>query len=357
MGGLNAESRDKKIGWTCSYVPEEMILAAGLEPVRIQGRVEGIKEADGYVFSNLCPYVKNLLDSGLNLKLDDMAGIIFANSCDGMRRLHDLWSVHVATPFIHMLEVPKNRNEGAVLYFADRLLDLKNKLECVFGVEITDDKLNQTISLMNERRRLVTEILEGQREDPPRYRGSQLLSMLVAEATQPKNQTTVLLKDLANRPAGALSGLEGQPRIMIMGNLVDRPALFEMVENARGSIVVFDTCNGFKHYADPVKDSSAPLEALARRYLLKPSCARMPGFESRLERLEPLIRDYSVQGVSYSSLKFCDYSLFETPQVERLLKAMGLPFLTLENDYVWGDLERLRTRVEAFLEMAKDRIS
>ncbi len=79
----------------------------------------------------------------------------------------------------------------------------------------------------------------------------------------------------------------------------------------------------------------------------------MPGFEIRLERLEGLIRDYNVNGVIYSGLKFCDYSLFETPQLEKFLKGKGLPLLTLENDYVWGDIGRLRIRVEAFLEMLR----
>jgi benzoyl-CoA reductase/2-hydroxyglutaryl-CoA dehydratase subunit BcrC/BadD/HgdB len=126
-----------------------------------------------------------------------------------------------------------------------------------------------------------------------------------------------------------------------------------MVEKAGGSIVVFDTCNGLKHYTDLVENSMAPLQALARRYLLKPSCPRMPGFETRLERVKLLVREFRVQGIIYSALKFCDYSLFETPQVEKLSKELGLPTLVLENDYVWADIERLRTRVEAFLEMIR----
>ena len=29
----------KKIGWFCSYVPEELIMASGLEPVKLKGKV------------------------------------------------------------------------------------------------------------------------------------------------------------------------------------------------------------------------------------------------------------------------------------------------------------------------------
>ena len=100
----------------------------------------------------------------------------------------------------------------------------------------------------------------------------------------------------------------------------------------------------------------APLQALARRYLLKPSCPRMPGFERRLERVKFLVREFKVQGIIYSALKFCDYGLFETPQVEKLSKELGLPALILENDYVWADIERSRTRVESFLEMVRSKL-
>ena len=356
MSEPSVDSGSRKIGWLCSFIPEELILAAGLEPIRIQGRVDAIEQAGVYMFSNVCPYVKNLLDSGLRLKLDGVAGMIFANSCDGMRRLFDLWRQYVSTPFSYMLEVPKNLTEDAVTYFADRLLDLKNSLEGAFGVEISESKLKQAIYVMNEHRSLVTRIFEAQKEDPPRYKGSELLSILSAEGSRPKGEMTPLLSDLAMGRGATGSGSKRGTRLLALGNRIDRLALFDMVEKAGGSIVVFDTCNGLKHYTDLVENSMAPLQALARRYLLKPSCPRMPGFERRLERVKLLVREFRVQGIIYSALKFCDYGLFETPQVEKLSKELGLPALVLENDYVWADIERSRTRVEAFLEMVRSKL-
>jgi benzoyl-CoA reductase subunit C len=343
----------RKIGWLCSFIPEELILAAGLEPIRIQGRGDAIEQAGGYLFPKVCPYVKNLLDSGLRLKLDDVAGMIFANSCDGMRRLLDLWRQYVNTPFSYMLEVPKNLTEDAVTYFADRLLDLKNSLEGAFGVEISESKLKQAISVMNEHRRMVARVFEAQKEDPPRYKGSELLSILTAEGTRPKGEMTPLLRDLAMGQGATGPGSKRGVRLLVLGNRIDRPALFDMVEKAGGSIVVFDTCNGLRHYTELVENSMPPLEALARRYLLRPSCPRMPGFEARLERVKLLAREFRVQGIIYSALKYCDYGLFETPQVEKLSKELGLAALVLEDDYLWADIGRSRTRVEAFLEMVR----
>jgi len=340
----------KKIGWFCSYVPEELIIAAGLEPVCLKGQVNKLTEVDSYVFSNICPYLKNIFDSGLRKKLEHVDGIIFTNSCDGMRKLYDLWIQYIRTPFTFMLEVPKHQDKSGVNYFTHQLHALKKSLEEFYSVDISA-RLPKAISEMNEHRTMIGKIFEQQKNSTTRFKGSELFALCEEEMTSPKNETTQKLKDLANQPNPSNSSETNNARILLMGNKIDDPTLFNLVEDAQGSVVIFDTCNGLKHYSDLVEDGHDPVESLARRYLLKPPCQRMPGFDIRVERLGELIQDYSIGGIIYSNLKHCDYSLFEIPQIEQFLKKRDIPFLVLENDYLWTDVERLRTRVEAFLEV------
>jgi len=346
----------KSIGWFCSYVPEEMIIAAGFEPVRLKGEMEKMRAADSYLFSNMCPYVKNILESGLSNRFEDVEGIIFANSCDGMRRLYDLWTQYVQTPFTYMLEIPKNRDEHGIKYFADQFLDLKTRLEQAFDIEISNDHLSKAISFMNDRRTMVMDLFKAQKDIHSRHQGSELLALCMEEATCPKDETTLRIKNFSGRSSTSMHSHQKPPRIAVMGNVVDNPILFRMVESAGAQVVLFDTCDGLIHFARPVENGSDPIESLARRCLLKPPCARMPGFGKRIERLEQLIEDYSIEGIIYNNLKFCDYSLFEAPQVEGFLRKSSLPLLVLENDYLWGDVERMKTRVEAFSEMMGDEL-
>jgi benzoyl-CoA reductase subunit C len=352
MNRRNDNSKKKRIGWFCSYVPEEIIMAAGLEPVRLKGRVKNIEEADAHIFSNLCPYLKNILDSGLRNKFGEIEGIIFTNACDGMHRLADLWTQYIQTPFTYMLEIPKNRDDQGIKYFAAQFLELKKGLEDGFSVKISADRLGQAISLMNKRREMMMALFDGQKETRPRYRGSELLALCMEETAGPKDETTGKIKEFSGHSKTSNHANDKSPRILVMGNLVDAPILFRMVENAGAAVVAFDTCNSLKHYSDPVDNGSSPIESLARRYLLKPPCARAPGFDTRIARLRRLIDEYSIDGVIVSSIKFCDYSLFEAPQIQGFLKKGGpVPLVVLENDYVWSDEGRIRTRVEAFVEM------
>ncbi len=340
--------KKKRVGYFCSYVPEELIIAAGLEPVRLKGEVAEVKEADAFLISSICPSLKYILDSGLREKFD-VEGIVFAHSCDGMRRLYDLWNRYGKTPFTYMLEIPKNRDENGIQYFTEQLSDLRSGLEDFFAVTISDDKLEEAIALNNSHRKMITELFEKQREAPAPFKGSDLLALCLSEAASPREESTARLKDFFEKSSSSISQ-DTHPRILISGNRGPTPTLVQMAEASGASVVALDTCYGMKHYTGLVEMDRDPLEGLARRYLLKPACARMPGFKTRIERLEELTRDYSIDGIIYSIIKFCDYGLFEAPEIRRSL-GDRLPLLILENDYIWSDEGRVKTRVEAFVEM------
>jgi benzoyl-CoA reductase subunit C len=346
-----------KIGWLCGYVPEELILAAGLQPVRIQGEVDEVREANAYMFPNPCPYLQNILDSGLRGHCRDLQGIIFTSSCDCMRRLYDLWRHHVKTPFSYMLEVPKSRSENAVLFFSQQISELKTRLEEFFGVTISESKIGEAISLMNEHRSLIMRLFEGQKRVPPPHRGSKLLGLCLDSMTGSKERTMERLREALEYSVSGNASSVGPPRVLVAGNVVDRLDLFEMVEAAGASVVVFDTCAGLRHWSSLVEDGRDLIESLVRRYLLKPPCPRIPGYDERVAHVAKLTQEYSVDAVIYSVLKFCDYGLFEAPVIEAGLHNPKVPFLVLENDYVWSDTGRMKTRIAAFVEMIKHEFS
>ena len=81
----------KKVGFTCAYAPLALIDAAGFVPYRILPLGENPDQAGSLLHDNLCPHIKRLLDRALNADLPELAGLVFMNSCDAMRRLADAW--------------------------------------------------------------------------------------------------------------------------------------------------------------------------------------------------------------------------------------------------------------------------
>jgi len=347
-----------KIGWLCACVPEEIILAAGLLPTRLSGDGEAAAVADAYIYSNVCPYVKSILALGLKGKAEHLDGLVFARSCDGMRRMCDVWRSHVNTRFVHMLEVPKNRDEASVEYLASQLRKFARALEQEFGKEITPDSLKQAIKTTNRVRRQMQRIYRMQRQLPLPLPGSEVFQ-LGLEGMQADKESFMAKLKRYYRDAKSLTGprgKEGKARVFVTGNVVDRPDLFQIIEAAGADVVAADVCTALRYFEQPVDEDSDDLYlALAHRYLGKPRCPRMTGLNERLAEVKKLVKTYAADGVIYISLKFCDQHLADAPYFMEKLKDEDMAVLFLENDYAWGNTGQLRTRVEAFIEMLDNR--
>ena len=119
MGKRNT-GRTQKVFYTCSYVPVEIILAAGLQPKRIIPEPRP-SDADAFMHPNTCYHVKSLLASALAGDASQTGGIVIANSCDGMRRLFDIWKEYVKDAPAFFFDVPhKNQSDSKALFYAEQ---------------------------------------------------------------------------------------------------------------------------------------------------------------------------------------------------------------------------------------------
>jgi benzoyl-CoA reductase/2-hydroxyglutaryl-CoA dehydratase subunit BcrC/BadD/HgdB len=341
----------RHIGYACSYLPEEIVMAAGFVPRRIMPETRPA-EADAHIHANTCHYVKALLAAALEGETPELDGFVVTNSCDGMRRLYDVWREYVAGVPVFFLDVPKKHDSDAVAFFASELRRLAETLERQLpNARVSDERLEDAIRTCNTIRRQMSEVLTLQKEAAPRVRGRDFFDLTSGAAEHTPS-------DLRDRIDQFLSKIDEKgcaprgPRIVLSGNMINRPDLLTLIEDAGGHVVALDTCFGVRHYDLLVEeDTGDPMLALATRYLLRSPCPRMHGLERRFEYLKDLVESSGAAGVIYSTVKFCDSHLYDLPLLEEGLRQAGIPFLWLENDYEWTGLGQLRTRVEAFLEM------
>lgn len=347
-----------RMGWLCSFIPEEIAIAAGFLPVRLSGDLEEMSTADAYIYVNLCPYVKSILALGLNGKAKYLDGIIFARSCDGMRRMYDVWRSYVDTRFVYMLEVPKNKDEAAVEYFAGQLRKFAHALEQEFKKQITLESLNKAIKASNQVRKLMQRVYQIQRNVPLVLPGSEVFQLGLDGLGMDKEAFIVRLGEYCKKAESRVTqeGGKGKARILVTGNVIDHPDLFRLIEAAGVDVVAADLCTALRHFDHLVDENSDdPYLALAHRYLGKLRCARMAGLEEHLAEMKEMVKDYAVDGVVYTSVKFCDQHLAEAAYFVEKLKDKGVEVLFVENDYTWGNVGQVKTRVETFIEMLDSR--
>ncbi|MBI5118613.1 2-hydroxyacyl-CoA dehydratase [Candidatus Poribacteria bacterium] len=356
---MNSQDPDASISisYFCSCVPQEIIMAAGLAPKRMIPRARP-SEADAYIHPNTCPYVKSLLASALASRESKTAGVVFANSCDGMRRLHDIWREYAKTVPSLFIEVPKKSDPDSIEFFGSELRRLADNVETEFsGSRVTVAGLNDAIRECNHIRRLMAEVFRLQRDADSGVSGLSVFNLCLEGAESGGPSLMERLQKFVSEPREREPGGD-KPRILLTGNVVHRPDLITLVEDLGGRLVALDTCIGARHYETLVEENSAdPLTALARRYLQKPSCARMEGIEQRFQYLKRMASDSAADGVIFSAVKFCEHYAYEASLMRTTFEEAGIPFLYLENDYEWSGVEQARTRVEAFLTIVGGRRS
>jgi benzoyl-CoA reductase/2-hydroxyglutaryl-CoA dehydratase subunit BcrC/BadD/HgdB len=150
---------------------------------------------------------------------------------------------------------------------------------------------------------------------------------------------------------------DSAPRILLTGSPMIFPnfKIPHLIEEHGGIIVADETCAGSRNIKEPViVDEWAKhdmLRALTEKHLLPCTCAYFTPNLARMDLLTELVENYDIDGVCYHVLRGCMNYDIESRKIEKLLKDHNIPMLKVETDYAQEDVEQIRTRIEAFLEM------
>ena len=348
------EKGGKVVGYFCSWVPEELITAAGLLPFRMRARGStGTELSDAYFSSTNCSFCRHAFNLALRGDYDFIDGIVYLNTCDHARRIYDNWKRQVKTPFLHFVSLPKKSGAPQVEWFREELTMLKENLEKHFGGEITDERLREAIKLHNETRHLQRQLYELRKGKNPPITGAESLAVTIAGTAIPKERYNELLRELLQEISEPDGITDYRARLMLVGGMLDDPGFIKVIEDQGGLVVTDSLCFGSRIiWGDVDEKASDPLGALAYYEIAeRPSCPRMFGtYPKRSEFIRNMIRDFNVEGVIIERLLFCDMWLGEQFMIGKELKKEGVPFLRLDREYLLSNIGQVRTRVQAFIE-------
>lgn len=342
-----SDNNAPSIGWVCSYTPEEIILASGFEPYRIEASASGLG-AEAYLPANVCPYVRSLLDAGLAAQPGNLAGMAFVYSCDAMRRLADLWERCSNIPILYRLDVPRRSDEIAETYLVARYRELLSALEQASGRRVGEEDLRNASEILNETRRLMSAMDRLRRSGA--LSGADFSEIACCAVTSDKRRFNaeaarfLALSQLCAREPESSKAL-------LCGCALEGRRIHDLIEESGIMIVADDLCTGARHFDGLVDLSLDPLLGIARRYLRRRPCARMTGASARVDGLMNLADESGADGIIFLSLKFCDLVQSDLPRLQAAARHRGAPFLHIELDSPRDIDGQMKTRVEAFAEM------
>lgn len=344
----------RAIGYLCSYVPEELIHAAGFTPIRLRGTTAPLRQVDAHLQSFTCALCRSTLDQVLSGDLDFLSGTVFAHTCDTMQAQADLWRMNTPSAhFVHTVMQPAHLGTPAASdYLRAELCRFREQLAGFAGHPISDDDLRFSIALYDETRQLAREFQRA-REG---LGAAAFFAVLDAAQVMPRQIFNPLfrklvpeLPDVGERPSQRPA--IGGPRLFLAGAVLDEPSLLGLIEEVGAQVAGDDLCSGSRHFLDQVGTEGDPIVNLTAYYLRRPPCPTKyaPDHDPGRYLVEQVQR-VGADGVVFVLEKFCEPHAFDHALVRPILEESGVPHLLLEMEQT-PSLEALRTRLQAFVEI------
>ncbi len=342
------------IGLIGPDVPEEIIYAARMLPIRISGTWQpDTPKALMYWPERSCPYCRHVLESLLSGELDMLDGIMATSSWQDIVRLYDLCALLRKPPFAHIIYLPHRDSELMRHYFANGIWHAIRTLQGFFGVEVTSGSLRSAIELCNRTRQLLSQLSQLRKRDIPPVSGAEMLGITTAAATMPKGKFSQELEELLPYLERRLAPLQKvKPRLLISGDLVDNKAYVELIEGA-GSLVVMDDLDvGSRYFHGNIDVEQEDLVySITKRYLCsRPTPPHMFDWDKQAEQVIQWVKEYKVDGVIELRQRYARPREMRAPFFKSLLDKANIPNIGLECEYHLANVEQIRTRVQAFVE-------
>ncbi|MBC5731569.1 double-cubane-cluster-containing anaerobic reductase [Pseudoflavonifractor hominis] len=348
------------IGLFCSYVPIELVYAAGAIPVGLcASSEEPIAAAEANLPRNLCPLIKAsygfaLTDTCPYFYFSDL--VVAETTCDGKKKMFELLGEIKET---YVMQLPHSRDAAALAFWKEQIIAFQKKLEDFYGITITEEDIRAAIRRKNRERDVMLRYLELGKLNPAPISGYEMGTQIDVGSfsfdleERCKNVEARTAQVLADWEANYKGKQSDRPRLLLTGcpNAGVREKIIRTVEEMGADVVAFDTCSGTREKVEKVDESNPDVyEALARKYL-NINCSVMSPNDSRRGYIGEMIDEYAIDGVLEIILQSCHTYDVESYFIKRFVtQEKGLPYLNIETDYSQSDKGQINTRLAAFLE-------
>ena len=353
------------VGIYCGYAPMELIRAADIVPAVLCAFADKTIAAGETVLpANLCPLIKSSYgfirtDTCPFYALSE--AVIAETTCDGKKKMFEFIADIKPTHVMDLPQLPDQKE--AEDNWTTMIRKLAGFLETTFKTKISDDRVEQEIKNTNLKNKLINQIFDFAALPSVPLTWQEVYDLTyfgqVATTEDMLSMLEASLAKLQKRVAdGVYHGKQDSPRVLVSGCPVggDATKVFNIIEEAGGVIVYLDACTGMKAYAGHFEEGAPdPYRSVSKRYLDVP-CSCMTPNDRRLSELDLIIDKFKPDVIIDVVLHACHSYNIESSKVKTHVETRHKkPFLKIETDYSQGDVEQIRTRVEAVLETVSKR--
>ena len=315
MDDYKKETGKGAVGIMPVYCPEEIVHAAGYLPIGMWGaQKKQISKARTYLPPFACSIMQSVMELQLEGVYDDLEAVIFSVPCDTLKCMSQKWNRPVpAIVFTH----PQNRKiakDAANVFAREEFNIVKEKLEDILDVHISNKAIKNSIAVYNENRAACREFSDVAAEYAAVVTPSDRHAVIKARWFMEKSRHTALVKEL-------IAALKAEPapefkgkKIIVTGIQVEPYDVLDIFQENGFAIVADDLAQETRNFRQDVPDDDDALMALARAWNEFDGCSlATDANKPKGQMIIDAVKKYGADAVVVCMMKFCDPEEFDYP--------------------------------------------
>lgn len=321
------------IGYTCSYIPVELLSATGLIPYRLlHGDLRFSRTGEEKVRADACPLVK----SNIGFIVENQkkfACIIGTTGCDMARRMLEVVRLTTNIP-VYIFNNPRTDNFDIYSNEIDALIC---ELEQFFHRRFDKSLIQKECERLERSRKLLIQI-DARRRANPSTLSTTTFHRIVRNFHQGE------FKDI---PSSIPDEMSYKPRIYLLGSPVsyESEPLIELFEQ---KLRICGDYNCGLSRGIYIKVEEKTIDGLKKAYFNQAPCIFKRPNRGYYDWVEKDIKSTKSTGIIVLVLDYCDNFDFEVKRMER---KFSLPILKLKSDFSFQNISQFKVRIEAFIEV------
>jgi benzoyl-CoA reductase subunit C len=346
-------------GYMCTHVPEEILYAAGIIPLRVLSSHVSQAMTRSYIHETYCSFSHDCAYQGLQHNYDYLDLIVTSSSCIHMGEAFNVWvrfaGFQQKSYLISFPHIIHSKPAGG--FMKESFEEFRQFVEKFSGKTITDDDIERAIKVYNHTRRLLQQLWGLLRRDNSPVTGPEVAAVTLASQVMDKEEYNQMLEKLIqgleNHPGKVPSGV----RLMVTGGACDDLRIFDLIEdlNYRASLIFIDSCTAARYFWFEVPENRHDkLEAIAEGYISRIPCPAkdtVPGTgeKKRFRFIQQFIQDFEPDGIIFLYQRFCSPQSMDIVALKPILDKLGIPWTEIELDTT-VPVTLFGSQLEAFVE-------
>ncbi|GAB4366994.1 MAG: (R)-2-hydroxyisocaproyl-CoA dehydratase subunit beta [Deltaproteobacteria bacterium] len=341
----------KAVGVVPIHAPEEMAHAAGLLPVTVWG-FAGRNGGAATVPSFLCPVVRGIFHEVRGPLGDLLDALVVPSTCDTLQNAFEVLRLEEGNRPLFPFVFPASRTlPGAAEYLLDRMEAFREWIGEVAGCPVSEGALERSIRVYAENRRRFRLLERRMAESPGYLRATEFDLLARSGLLMPKETHSELLEAVLARRKPASTPPRGK---LFLSGMAVPEGLMETIDRAGAVLVGNDLAWGHRYYGGPEPEGGDPLLSLVRRHLGREPCSTLhDGAAGRPGWLVEQALAAGADRILLVRVRRCEPEGGDLPEIERTIRARGIPVLCIDTDLSGRERDALAVRIEAFLEMGE----